>query len=118
VFFDDMCLRALPVIPLIIYRLIENDATETAERLLMVYAPLIFYHPTRFSFVRDTLAYFYGHLPTKLVRRLLSSMDLAKVSNSGFSFFDACDSHCVHWSLFCQLHDADACSDENADTIL
>ncbi len=90
-FFDDMCLRALPVIPLIIYRLIENDATETAERLLMVYAPLIFYHPTRFSFVRDTLAYFYGHLPTKLVRRLLSSMDLAKVSNSGFSFFDACD---------------------------
>jgi mediator of RNA polymerase II transcription subunit 23 len=79
VFFDDMCLRALPVIPLIIYRLIENDATETAERLLMVYAPLIFYHPTRFSFVRDTLAYFYGHLPTKLVRRLLSSMDLAKI---------------------------------------
>lgn len=78
-FFDDMCLRALPVIPLIVYRLIENDATETAERLLHVYTPLIFYHPTRFSFVRDTLAYFYGHLPTKLVRRLLGSLDLPKI---------------------------------------
>jgi hypothetical protein len=78
-FFDDMCLRALPVIPLIIYRLIENDATETAERLLAAYHPLIFYHPSRFSFVRDTLSYFYGHLPTKLVLRLLSSMDLPKV---------------------------------------
>lgn len=67
------------MIPLIVYRLIENDATETAERLLHVYAPLILYHPTRFSFVRDTLAYFYGHLPPKLVLRLLSSLDLPKV---------------------------------------
>ncbi|KAG0577554.1 hypothetical protein KC19_5G164800 [Ceratodon purpureus] len=80
-YFDDMCLRALPVISLIVYRLIENDATETADRLLLVYAPLIFYHPTRFSFVRDTLAYFYGHLPPKLVLRLISSLDLHKIPN-------------------------------------
>ncbi|XP_024525879.1 mediator of RNA polymerase II transcription subunit 23 [Selaginella moellendorffii] len=79
VFFDDMALRALPVIHLVVYRLIENDATDTAEHVLTAYSPLLRYHPTRFTFVRDTLAYFYGHLPNKLILRLLSSLDIAKM---------------------------------------
>ncbi|CAM6090169.1 unnamed protein product [Calypogeia fissa] len=79
IFFDEMCLRALPIIPLIMYRLIENDATETAERLLASYSGLFFYHPAHFTFVRDTLAYFYGSLPSKLVVRLLGSLDLTKI---------------------------------------
>ncbi|KAJ7524381.1 hypothetical protein O6H91_17G002600 [Diphasiastrum complanatum] len=78
-FFDDMCVRALPVLPLIIHRLIENEATETAERVLVAYSPLLLYHPARFSFVRDTLAYFYCHLPNKLIIRLLSTLDLSKI---------------------------------------
>ncbi|KAL3685167.1 hypothetical protein R1sor_003189 [Riccia sorocarpa] len=79
IFFDDMCLRALPVIPLIIYRLIENDATETAERVLTAYNGLLVYHPGYFSFVRDILAYFYGSLPPKLIVSLLGSLNLNKV---------------------------------------
>ncbi|KAL2653365.1 hypothetical protein R1flu_021493 [Riccia fluitans] len=79
IFFDEMCLRALPVIPLIIYRLIENDATETAERVLTSYERLLVYHPAYFSFVRDILAYFYGSLPSKLIVSLLGNLNLSKV---------------------------------------
>eukprot|EP00252_Welwitschia_mirabilis_P010175 TRINITY_DN23348_c0_g1_i1.p1 TRINITY_DN23348_c0_g1~~TRINITY_DN23348_c0_g1_i1.p1 ORF type:complete len:1136 (+),score=169.95 TRINITY_DN23348_c0_g1_i1:69-3476(+) len=79
VFFDNMVVRALPVIPLIIYRLIENDATETAEKVLATYAKLMVYHPFRFTFVRDILAYFHGHLPSKLVMRILSILDIPKI---------------------------------------
>ncbi|BFI23757.1 mediator of RNA polymerase II transcription subunit 23 [Marchantia polymorpha subsp. ruderalis] len=79
IFFDEMSLRALPVIPLIIYRLIENDATDTAERLLFSYQRLLLHHPAQFSFVRDTLAYFYGSLPTKLIVGLLRGLDLNKI---------------------------------------
>eukprot|EP01018_Ginkgo_biloba_P037257 Gb_41520 [translate_table: standard] len=79
VFFDDMVVRALPVIPLIIYRLIENDATDTADRVLATYSGLMVYHPLRFTFVRDILAYFYGHIPSKLVRRILRILDISKI---------------------------------------
>uniref|UniRef100_A0A0D6R491 Mediator complex subunit 23 n=1 Tax=Araucaria cunninghamii TaxID=56994 RepID=A0A0D6R491_ARACU len=79
VFFDDMVMRALPVIPLIIYRLIENDATDTAEKVLATYSRLMVYHPLRFTFVRDILAYFYGCIPSKLVVRILSILDLPKI---------------------------------------
>ncbi|KAI5077336.1 hypothetical protein GOP47_0007160 [Adiantum capillus-veneris] len=79
VFFDDMCVRALPVFTLLLFRFIENDALEIAERLLEKYSILFTYHPTRFTFVRDTLAYFYGHLPSKFVIRLLSNLDLTKI---------------------------------------
>ncbi|XP_057830163.2 mediator of RNA polymerase II transcription subunit 23 isoform X2 [Cryptomeria japonica] len=79
VFFDDMVMRALPVIPLITYRLIENDATDTAEKVLAAYSELMVYHPFRFTFVREILAYFYGLIPSKLVVRILRILDLPKI---------------------------------------
>ncbi|KAL2904623.1 Mediator of RNA polymerase II transcription subunit 23 [Bienertia sinuspersici] len=79
VIFDDIAARLLPVIPLVVYRLIENDATEHAERVLVMYKQLLAYHPLRFTFVRDILAYFYGHLPGKLIVRILSVLDIPKI---------------------------------------
>ncbi|KAG6501100.1 hypothetical protein ZIOFF_040968 [Zingiber officinale] len=70
-FFDDIAARLIPVIPLVVYWLIENDATDIADRVLNSYTQLMAFHPLRFSFVRDTLAYFYGHLPNKLILRIL-----------------------------------------------
>lgn len=67
------------MIPLIIYRLIENDATEIAESVLALYSSLLIFHPLRFTFVRDILAYFYGHLPSKLIVRILKVLDISKV---------------------------------------
>ncbi|CAL9047158.1 unnamed protein product [Musa banksii] len=81
-FFDDIAARLIPVIPLIVYRLIENDGTDIADRVLSSYTQLLAFHPLRFSFVRDTLAYFYGHLPNKLVLRILKVLDLSKISFS------------------------------------
>lgn len=78
-FFDDIAARLLPVIPLIVYRLIENDAIDQADRVLAMYSPFLAYHPFRFTFVRDILAYFYGHLPGKLIVRILNVLDLSKV---------------------------------------
>lgn len=78
-FFDDVAARLLPVIPLIVYRLIENDAIEQADRILAVYSPFLAYHPLKFTFVRDILAYFYGHLPGKLIVRILKVLDLTKI---------------------------------------
>lgn len=85
VFFDDIAARLLPVIPLIIYRLIENDAMDPADRLLAMYSPLLAYYPLRFTFVRDILAYFYGHLPGKLIVRILNVLDISKVTDFVFS---------------------------------
>lgn len=78
-FFDDIAARLIPVIPLVVYRLIENDATDIADRVLNSYTQLMAFHPLRFTFVRDTLAYFYGHLPNKLILRILKVLDLSKV---------------------------------------
>nr|XP_011463184.1 PREDICTED: mediator of RNA polymerase II transcription subunit 23 [Fragaria vesca subsp. vesca] len=78
-FFDDIAARLLPVIPLIIYRLIENDAMDSADRVLAIYTPFLAYHPFRFTFVRDILAYFYGHLPGKLIVRILNVLDISKI---------------------------------------
>ncbi|KAK6931622.1 Mediator complex, subunit Med23, partial [Dillenia turbinata] len=78
-FFDDIVARLLPVIPLVVYRLIENDAMDLAERVLAMYASLLFHHPFRFTFVRDILAYFYGHLPPKLIKWILNVLDLSKI---------------------------------------
>ncbi|KAL0921580.1 hypothetical protein M5K25_008666 [Dendrobium thyrsiflorum] len=78
-FFDDIAARLVPVIPLIIYRLIENDATDIAERVLALYSSLLIFHPLRFTFVRDILAYFYGHLPNKLIVRILKVLDISKI---------------------------------------
>lgn len=80
-FFDDIVARLLPVIPLVVYRLIENDAIESADRILAMYSALLAFHPLRFTFVRDILAYFYGHLPGKLVVRILNVLVLSKVVN-------------------------------------
>lgn len=82
VFFDDIAARLLPVIPLIIYRLIENDATDISDRVLAFYSSLLNFHPLRFTFVRDILAYFYGHLPSKLIVRILKILDISKVKDS------------------------------------
>lgn len=71
--------RLLPVIPLIVYRLVENDAIDSADRVLAIYSQLLAYHPLRFTFVRDILAYFYGHLPAKLIVRTLNVLDVKKV---------------------------------------
>ncbi|KAL3501933.1 hypothetical protein ACH5RR_036382 [Cinchona calisaya] len=78
-FFDDIAARLLPVIPLIIYRLIENDAIDAADRVLQVYYQFLHYHPFNFTFVRDILAYFYGHLPGKLILRILNVLDVKKI---------------------------------------
>ncbi|CAI5516171.1 unnamed protein product [Closterium sp. Naga37s-1] len=83
VFFDHMVLQMVPVVALIVHRLIENDAMETADRLLALYnSPhkhLLTYHPSRFAFVRDTLAYFYPALPNQLVIQLFSILDLTRI---------------------------------------
>ncbi|XP_019091037.1 PREDICTED: mediator of RNA polymerase II transcription subunit 23-like [Camelina sativa] len=78
-FLDDIAARLLPVIPLVVYRLIENNAMEQADNLLLLHSHFLAYHPLRFTFVRDTLAYFYGHLPGKLVLRMLKVLDLSKI---------------------------------------
>ncbi|KAM3394800.1 mediator of RNA polymerase II transcription subunit 23 [Capsicum galapagoense] len=78
-FFDDIAARLLPVIPLIIYRLIENDAMDAADRVLQVYSTFLHYYPLNFAFVRDILAYFYGHLPGKLILRVLNILDIKKI---------------------------------------
>lgn len=78
-FFDDIAARLLPIIPLIVYRLIENDAIDLADRVLAMYSAFLAYHPLRFTFVRDILAYFYGHLPGKLIVRILNVLDLSKI---------------------------------------
>ncbi|XVF02891.1 hypothetical protein REPUB_Repub04eG0213800 [Reevesia pubescens] len=77
--FDDIAARLLPVIPLFVYRLFENDATESADRILAMYSQFLACHPLRFTFVRDILAYFYGHLPGKLIVRILNVLDLRKI---------------------------------------
>ncbi|KAK6119989.1 hypothetical protein DH2020_046277 [Rehmannia glutinosa] len=78
-FFDDIAARLLPVIPLIVYRLIENDAVDVADRVLQVYSTFLHYYPLNFTFVRDILAYFYGHLPGKLILRILNVLDVKKI---------------------------------------
>ncbi|KAA8529023.1 hypothetical protein F0562_033489 [Nyssa sinensis] len=78
-FFDDIAARLLPVIPLIIYRLIENDAIDAADRILQLFSTFLHYHPFNFTFVRDILAYFYGHLPGKLILRILNVLDVKKI---------------------------------------
>ncbi|XP_060210180.1 mediator of RNA polymerase II transcription subunit 23-like [Lycium barbarum] len=78
-FFDDIAARLLPIIPLIIYRLIENDAMDAADRVLQVYSTFLHYYPLNFTFVRDILAYFYGHLPGKLILRILNILDIKKI---------------------------------------
>nr|CAB3450989.1 unnamed protein product [Digitaria exilis] len=80
-FFDDIAARLLPVIPLIIYRLIENDATDIADRVLAFYSSLLAFHPLRFTFVRDILAYFYGYLPIKLIGRILNLLGVSTKVN-------------------------------------
>ncbi|XP_057528716.1 mediator of RNA polymerase II transcription subunit 23 [Amaranthus tricolor] len=79
VIFDDIAARLVPVIPLVVYRLIENDAMDHAERVLVIYKQLLAYHPFRFTFVRDLLAYFYGQLPGKLIVRVLNVLDIPKI---------------------------------------
>ncbi|KAK9105927.1 hypothetical protein Scep_022771 [Stephania cephalantha] len=78
-FFDDLTGRLLPVIPLVVYRLIENDATEATDKILAIYSSFLAYHPIRFTFVRDILAYFYGHLSSKIIVRLLKVLDVSKI---------------------------------------
>ncbi|KAL6573802.1 Mediator of RNA polymerase II transcription subunit 23 [Orobanche hederae] len=78
-FFDDIAARLLPVIPLIVYRLIEIDAIDAADRVLQVYSSFLHYYPLNFTFVRDILAYFYGHLPGKLILSILHVLDLKKI---------------------------------------
>lgn len=87
VIFDDIAARLVPVIPLVVYRLIENDAMDHAERVLVIYKQLLAYHPFRFTFVRDLLAYFYGQLPGKLIVRVLNVLDIPKVRRIVFSFY-------------------------------
>lgn len=69
----------LPVIPLVVYRLIENNAMDTADKILTAYSHFLAYHPLRFTFVRDILAYFYGHLPGQLVVKILRVLGLSKI---------------------------------------
>ncbi|KAF8083444.1 hypothetical protein N665_0772s0014 [Sinapis alba] len=78
-FFDDIAARLLPVIPLVVYRFIENNAMDTADKILTAYSSFLAYHPLRFTFVRDILAYFYGHLPGQLVVKILRVLGLSKI---------------------------------------
>ncbi|MED6204449.1 Mediator of RNA polymerase II transcription subunit 23 [Stylosanthes scabra] len=52
---------------------------DPADRILCMYSALLAYHPFRFTFVRDILAYFYGHLPAKLIVRILNVLDISKI---------------------------------------
>ncbi|KAI3763730.1 hypothetical protein L2E82_13725 [Cichorium intybus] len=81
-YFDDITARLLPVIPLIIYRLIENDLTDLADRVLQYNSSFLKYYPLNFTFVRDILSYFYGHLPGKLIFRILNILDIKKIQFS------------------------------------
>ncbi|CAH8386937.1 unnamed protein product [Eruca vesicaria subsp. sativa] len=78
-FFDDIAARLLPVIPLVVYRLIENNAMDTADKILTAYSTFLAFHPLRFTFVRDILAYFYGHLPGQVVVKILRVLGLSKI---------------------------------------
>ncbi|KAL7602984.1 hypothetical protein Lser_V15G14952 [Lactuca serriola] len=77
-YFDDMAARLLPVFPLIIYRLIENNLTDLADRLLQFHSSFLHFYPLNFTFVRDILSYFYPHLPQNLIFRILSILDIKK----------------------------------------
>eukprot|EP00897_Mesotaenium_endlicherianum_P002683 jgi/Mesen1/2442/ME000158S01646 len=83
IFFDHLSLRAVPAIQLIVQRLIESGSMESADRLLVSYSTppmaVLTLHPTRFTFVRNTLAYFYPLLPRKLIIHLLNTLDIPKV---------------------------------------
>lgn len=68
VLFDDLCLRALPVLPILIGRLVEHERFEAATKVLTSHAPLLTYHPSKLYLVRDLLAYYHGAMPPKLVR--------------------------------------------------
>ncbi|XP_017226267.2 mediator of RNA polymerase II transcription subunit 23 isoform X1 [Daucus carota subsp. sativus] len=78
-FFDDIAARLLPVIPLIIYRLIENEAMDAADRVLQLYSTFVQYYPLHFTFVRDILSYFYDYLPRKLILRILNVLNFKKI---------------------------------------
>uniref|UniRef100_A0A803LJL0 Mediator of RNA polymerase II transcription subunit 23 n=2 Tax=Chenopodium quinoa TaxID=63459 RepID=A0A803LJL0_CHEQI len=105
VIFDDIAARLLPVIPLVVYRLIENDAMDHAERVLAMYKQLLAYHPLRFTFVRDILAYFYGHLPGKLIVRILNLLDISKIpfSESFPQYISLSNSSCPPPDYFASL---------------
>ncbi|CAI9278469.1 unnamed protein product [Lactuca saligna] len=77
-YFDDMAARLLPVFPLIIYRLIENNLTDLADRVLQFHSSFLHFYPLNFTFVRDILSYFYPHLPQNLIFRILSILDVKK----------------------------------------
>lgn len=98
-FFDDIAARLLPVIPLIIYRLIENDATDIADRVLAVYSTFLAFHPLRFTFVRDILAYFYGHLPSKLIVRILNVLGVSTKVDPIYSLSYYGASSCPSWLI-------------------
>lgn len=61
------------------YRLVENEAFDLADGVISMYSQFLAYYPFRFTFVRDILAYFYGHLPGKLIVRILNVLDIGKV---------------------------------------
>ncbi|KAK4741081.1 hypothetical protein SAY87_024669 [Trapa incisa] len=104
-FFDDIVARLLPVIPLVIYRFIENDFIDATERLLSLFTQFLAFHPFRFSLVRDMLAYFYGHLPGKLVVRILGILDVKKVpfSEQFLQLVSATNSTCPPLDYFASL---------------
>ena len=87
--------------PLVIYRLIENDAIDAADRVLQLYSTFLHYHPLNFTFVRDILAYFYGHLPGKLILRILNVLDIKKVIMVFFRFQFPCLSVLITMSWYC-----------------
>lgn len=62
---------------------------DAADSVLLEYSHFLAYHPLRFTFVRDILAYFYGHLPGNLVVRVLKVLDLSKVIEKRFDLFDS-----------------------------
>ncbi|GKC61554.1 mediator of RNA polymerase II transcription subunit 23 [Tanacetum coccineum] len=72
--------RLLRIIPLIIYRIIENDAIDPADGVLQLYSSFLHYCPLNFTFVRDLLAYFYGHLPGNLIFWILNVLDIKKAA--------------------------------------
>ncbi|KAK9074556.1 hypothetical protein SSX86_007154 [Deinandra increscens subsp. villosa] len=104
-YFDDIAARLLPVIPLIIYRLIENDATEAADRILQFYSSFLHYYPLNFTFVRDILSYFYGHLPGKLIFQILNVLDMKKMpfSKSFLEHINSSNATCPPLEYFASL---------------
>ncbi|KAL4586737.1 hypothetical protein LXL04_011381 [Taraxacum kok-saghyz] len=56
-----------------------KNLPKLADCLLQSHSSFLHHCPLHFTFVRDILAYFYGHLPRNLVLRIINILDVKKI---------------------------------------